>query len=419
MPPVVAGDSVGRNDTVKSGLPIKVKDPDKWKDSVNSNSLINLNKGLQSLGFRTQEQWTKISKDIFTPYYTKPFKPGCDSPVRYMIYPYWQGTLFTNYCFENIERIGYFGYLVDPWRGTPNLTYSYTVNDVIERAKLYNTRVDLVVYCSGKNETDIFLNSEKARAECIVQSIRFVNERKKFPSVDTSEDSLYNADGINIFFPDFSFEKKREFGLFIKDIFWLFRYNNPSKKLIVTFPERDTVQYIYLEGLKKYIDEIYFADYDYRGMIRDTAVTFAYARNYDDGKNNLNVFQEMISEIRLARFYNPLQEDFIAEHEGHWITYLLAIVLIFFVILVSALFNLFWSKFNQFINDNKSIVFLVVALLLTEVIFLFIFMVEEMNFDVWLINTSNPGSYYFLLLPLILIFLFPLIKIIQKQRELP
>lgn len=389
------------------------------RDSANINSLVNLNRGLQAFGFRTQEQWNQISHQQILPYYAEPFSPGLTSKIRYMIFPYWQGDLYKDYFFDNINRIGYLGYMIDPYTGKAALTYSWTVNNVTETAKLFDTAVDLVVYCNGKNETDNFLTSEKSRAVCIQQVLKYANKRDSFPSTDPEVPTLYNADGINVFFPDFSFEKKREFGLFIKDLFWFYRYGKESKKLIVTFPLRDTVYYNFLDGLNKYIDEVYFADYDFRGVNKDTVATSLYWKNYIDGNNEMNILEEMINEIRLAKFYNPLELTGVPVFESNWLNYLIAIVGIIFLILITIILSIFWGRFNQLITENITIVFLVGALLITEVIFLFLFMVEEMNFDTWLINTDNPGSKYFLMIPLILILVFPVIRLLQGRRHLP
>ncbi|HNW51210.1 MAG TPA: hypothetical protein PKH79_09015 [Prolixibacteraceae bacterium] len=392
------------------------------KGGANINSLINLNKGMQAFGFRTQEQWRTLSKQWIQPYYPQPFTPGLYGYYPYMIYPYWQGDLYKEYHFDHIKRLGYLGYMLDPNTGRPALTYSWTVNNITETAKMFDIPVDLVLYCTGKYETDVFLSSQSARDTCIKQIISYVTERRsRFKSVDPYVDSLFNADGINIFFPDFSFEKRREFGLFINDLFWKYRYGNNSRKLILTFPLRDAINYQYIEGLKKYVDEVYFADYDYRGIIRDTTQTLYYWRNFQKQDDSLSLLKGMINEIRLAQLYNPLKtkEQDNSSIEEEWMKYLFAIGAIFLIFLIATLLTLFWARFNQFVTENRSIVFLVGALLLIEAFFLFIFMVEKMNYDTWLINTDNPGAKLFLSIPLLLIVVFPVIKLLQGQKHLP
>jgi hypothetical protein len=390
---------------------------------ANSNSLINLNRGLQAFGFRTQKQWNEITQQQIRPFYTDTISPGRECCVNYMIHPYWMGDQYDGYIFTRIKRIGYLGYMIDPSSGDAALTYSWTVNNILETKKHFKTAFDLVLFCSGKDETDQFLSSEKARTRCINKVMMYAFKRDSFPSNDKDVKTLYIADGINVFFPDFSFEKKREFGLFIKDLCWAYWNSKEVKKLdtaelILTFPMRDTIYRNYIDGLYKYVDEVYYADYDYRGMLKDTSSTMEYLRNYINGKNELNLVQKLVSEMRVAYIYNPFKKNS-AKYGEDWEPYLIAICLILFLILATFITSLFWGRFNQIVTENRSIVFLVGALMLTEVLFLFIFMIEKMNYDIWLINTNNQWSNYFLSMPLILILVFPIIRLLQGQRQLP
>ena len=385
-------------------------------DDVNSNSLINIDRGMQAFGFRSEKEWDQIASKFIWPYYPEGDIPGKKGNIDYMIYPYWQGQSYLDkkYHFENIRRIGYLGYMINPDNGDPNLTYSWTLPNIAEKVKKDSTKIDLVLYCQGVNETNLFLNSEVARSKCISNAILLSKYRSVY-----SKGKLGNADGINVFFPYFNFQEKRNFGLFIKKLYMNYSYQNDSVKLIITFPMRDTVQYEYLKSMYMYIDELYFADYDYRGIMRDSALTAYYHDLYLGHKNELNIFQEMIAEIMLAEFKNPFNYTTLEEVLGDWSTYFLAICAMLSVIFIGVILYLFWGKFNQLVNENLSIFILIVALIITEAILLFLFMVELMNYTVLLINVDNPGSYFLLLLPVILIVIFPLTKVIQNQRELP
>ena len=388
------------------------------KAPVNANSLLNLNKGLQAYGFRTQDQWTKRWNDSLQPYYPGDIIPETGYPIQYMLYPYWQGRLYTSYQFRNISRIGFFGYIINPENGNPNLTYSWTVKNFVEEAKPEGTRVDLVLFCDGKNETNYFLTSEKARENCINRAVELVNKRDSLYS--TGETTLFNADGINVFFPDFDFSEKREFGLFVKDLYWKFVHNDATKELIVTFPSRDTIYFNYLLGLEKYISELHFADYDYRGIITNEALMNGYQQKFEDKNSKLGIIEGLIAEMRMAKFVNPFLKNAEALEQGdNWEIYFLGICLILFVLAVSILMTFICCRFNQIVFDHLSLFTLLIFLLLTETVFLFIFMVEEMNYDIWLINTDNQWSNYFLLVPLVLVLLFPLFKLVQNKVKVP
>ena len=388
------------------------------KIPVNSNSLLNLNKGLQAFGFRTQDQWTENWENDFQSFFPDNIIPETTRPVEYLFYPYWQGRHYDKYQFWNIRRIGYFAYIINPENGTPVLTYSWTVRNFVEDAKPEGTKVDLVLYCNGKDDTDRFLDSETARYNCISLASLLVDKRDSLFSTDKTK--LLNADGINIFLPDFSFKKKRKYGLLIKDLYWKYRYNDNSKKIIVTLPVRDTIQFDFFLGMKKYIDDLHFANYDYRGVNQNAGITEKWNKVYKSADSKLGFFAQIVAEIRLAEFVNPLKKGInIPEDQNNWEYYFLAICAILVIIAVSLVLSIFWCKFNQLIFDHLVISILLLVLLIIEIIFLFFFMVEEINFDVWLINTNNPNSNFFLLLPIVMLILFPLIKILQNRKYLP
>ena len=389
------------------------------KPIANSNSLLNLNRGMQAFGFRTQNQWNEINARYLQPYYPSVFTPGDTSFISYLFYPYWQGRLYQQYNFKNIKRLGYFGYIINPDSGAPNLTYSWTVRNVVDYSKPLGTKSDLILFCQGANETNRFLGSSETRENCIKQVLELTNERPEFSKSDTTQQQLYKADGINVYLPDFDFNEKRNFGLFIKDLYLTYSYQKDSVKLIVTLPLRDTVHYKYLKSLDMYIDELYFADYDYRGMMFNRVLTMKYHDNYLRHKNELTIFREIWAEIMLAEFKNPFGDNTLQDIFSNWTTYFLGICFLWGTIFITLLLYLLWGKINQFINENLSFFILIAALLVCETLILGIFMVEKMNYTTLLINIDNPGSYYFLLVPLILVVIFPLSRLIQSRRQLP
>lgn len=389
------------------------------KPIANLNSLLNLNSGMQAFGFRTQNQWDEINTWYLQPYYPSGFTPGDTSVINYLFYPYWQGHFYQGYNFKNIKRLGYFAYIINPDNGAPNLTYSWTVRNVVEYSKPLGTKSDLILFCQGTDETNRFLDSPKARQNCIRQVIELTEGRPGFSKSDTTKQKLCKANGINVYLPDFDFKEKRNFGLFVKDLYLSYSYHKDMVKLIVTLPMRDTVQYEYLKSLDMYIDELYFADYDYRGMMFNTALTLKLHDNYLRHKDELTIFQEILAEIMLAEFKNPFDYNTLHDVLNDWSTYFLAICFVWGIIFIALLLYFLWGKVNQFINENLWFFILIVALLVCETLILFIFMVEEMNYTTLLINVDNPGSYYFLLIPLILVVIFPLSRLIQSRRQLP
>lgn len=388
------------------------------KVPANPNSLLNMNKSMQAFGFRTQDQWADFWHQNFGKEYPYQIVPDTEQVIPYLMYPYWLGSLYDHFQFSNIKRIGYFAYFINSENGYPDLSYSWTVRNLTEEAKVEDSQVDLVLYCNGKDETDYFLSSEIACNNCIKMVVYYTSKRDSLFS--TPNTKLNNADGINVFFPYFSFDKKRAFGLFIKNLYWSFRKQNPEKKLIVTFPVRDTLQFNYLLGLERYIDEIHFANYDHKGMIQNPKLQAHFQKRFKTSPSELNNFQKIVAEIRLAQFFNPFDKE-IPEQEktDQWELYFFGICLIVALILTTILIMQFCCRLNQLIRNYYLFFTLVLMMFCCEILFLFIFMIEEMNYDIWLINTSAPGANYFLLAPLILIFLLPIIKVLQGSNNKP
>ena len=202
-----------------------------------------------------------------------------------------------------------------------------------------------------------------------------------------------------------------------------FKSKNKSRNIIVTFPFSDTIQFSYLLGIEKYIDELHFVNYDYRGYNPDEKLTKDWNDYYKSDETDLGFFEQIKAEMLIAEFVNPfidLDESIeLQSEQNDWEYYFLAICAICIIIFSALMLTVLWCKFNQIVNDYLLLSVLLLVLLVLEIVFLFFFMVEEMNFDIWLINTDNPNSNFFLLVPIVLIFLFPIIKILQSKRDLP
>ncbi len=393
-----------------------------------------MHKGLQAFGFRTQDQWSSDSLNVFIPYHLGSFLPETDyGQVEYMFYPYWLGRKYTTFEFDSIQRFAYFGYIINPEDGHPNLSYSWIASNVVEAAKTYKTNVpfelikdtidevdwhetqaDLVLFIDGRDNTDYFLESEAARNNCINIAYEYVCKRDS-----VSKGNLFDADGVNVYFPDFSFKLKREYGLFIKNLYWKLKENKADKKLILTFPLRDSIHFKYLLGLEQYIDQLHLVNYDYRGVARDTALRNRFNGSFKADSTDLNLINEIIAEMRIAEYVNPFKPQSGSAKENIWEVYLIIICCISLLLIASNTLLFFWCKLKTLVSKGLTLYILVNVLLVAEILFLFIFMVEEMTFDVWLINTKNKESLLFLLIPFILLLLFPAINFLQKSKDLP
>jgi hypothetical protein len=402
----------------------------------NSFSLLNMHDYYKTVGFRKnvelRQKVTIINGGDTTITDTNvviesKIKPVEKEFVEYMFYPYWLGDIESAYSFDSIGRFGYFAYVIRPEDGLPNETFSNNMFNIIDAPERKDTRIDIVLFCDGRENTDYFLKSTPAVDSCITYITGIINNH------DLHKESAGIVDGVNVFFPDFTFDEKRSFGLFIKKLFWKLKPENANqkegeemlvqsesqKKIIVSFPFRDTIHFNYMLGLKHYIDELHFVNFNSKGKMIDKEITKKYAEDFGSESDKLNLVEEVIAQVRIAEFVNPLSNIKGAAEENMWEIYFIAIVAIIFVIFCIFFVTGMFCRFNQLKVNHLTLFVLLIILLVIEILILIVFMIEEMTYDTWLINTDNSASNYFLLTPLALILLFPLIKLLQKHQQLP
>lgn len=390
-------------------------------------SLLNLHKTLQAIEKEGKDFFS--GSDLLLLPYSFPL-PGFEKKIDCLFYPYWLGDLYTSYQFDRIERMGFFGYIINPIDGTSDIDFPQLTNNLIQFADSSNTAIDLVLCCTGREATNLFLESDYAR-DTFINIVRdFAYSRNS--NVSSETEGKRKVDGINIYFPDFDFKLKREFGLLIKKLFWAFHLDTIStQKLIVTFPEKAHIHFDYILSIQKYIDEIHFVDYDYRGVCKKDSIKKVYLDRFNSKETNLGFIQQIVAEVCLAEFNfprgclfssdknNAYLEALSADQRNNWECYFLGICAILIIIILLILSSRYWCRFNKLVGNKFAVVFMLTILLTCEIFFLTIFMIEEMSYDTWLINTNNPDSKFFLLIPILLVFLFPALKILRKQQNLP
>ena len=119
--------------------------------------------------YKTELDWSAIQRlDV------EPFN-ALKTSVRstkfiYGFHPYWMGDAYYNYNFEIYNRIGYFGYIIDPIDGSDIstsggfLAHSWSNSTIQFKANYYNCKVDLCLASYDiNNNILIFENSSKGK----------------------------------------------------------------------------------------------------------------------------------------------------------------------------------------------------------------------------------------------------------------
>lgn len=119
--------------------------------------------------YKTELDWASIQRLDTEPFNTLKTSVR-SSKFIYGFHPYWMGNAYYNYNFEIYNRIGYFGYVIDPKDGgdlsSPGdfLAHSWTSSTIQFKANYYNCKVDLCVASYDiENNIKIFENSKKGQ----------------------------------------------------------------------------------------------------------------------------------------------------------------------------------------------------------------------------------------------------------------
>jgi len=119
--------------------------------------------------YKTELDWSAIQRLDVEPFNT--LKTSVRSTkFIYGFHPYWMGDAYYNYNFEIYNRIGYFGYIIDPIDGSDIstsggfLAHSWSNSTIQFKANYYNCKVDLCLASYDiNNNILIFENSSKGK----------------------------------------------------------------------------------------------------------------------------------------------------------------------------------------------------------------------------------------------------------------
>lgn len=350
----------------------------------------------------------------------------------YLICPWWLEDLYCDPAVAAVCRggIGYVGYVLDPLTGTPELTNEWknATRDCILNDSMYrNIPYDLVVYCRTGEAFDRFLLSQKAR-------LNFLRQVFEWPDGAINQTHLHKRPrGINLFLPDLSFREKRAFTQFMKSVSMIidslctggtYPYAGSNCMLYITLPTQGVEEMNFLSGITKFVDRIYFADYNEYG------VAVATAEPLTSGNDPTQLVVKLFNEFYLFDLDNKSRtgevccRDIAALAQAdydifQWKKYFyLGMILILAFLALLILYNLH-SPFYIWVDRNRWLIAPVVITLVTEIIIVFLYMLEAISKDVLLFDMNGTGHYWLLALPLVFILVNILLRFVNQRKIIP
>lgn len=279
-----------------------------------------------------------------------------------------------------------------------------------------STIMEYVFKLEGKNNTINFLNSQSEQLEVIHRLLHDIKENKK----EIEDETIKKRIALNFYFPDFSYKEKRAMAQFVKSVSLVidsikvkeltnlplyFTFNTNGKKANLA----------YLVGLCDMVDKVFVAASDV-------------SLEEIDRTTEISTFDKVINQFYLARIHTDdfpdikegkfspriLQQLMNADYPNVWEGYFLGIIGIVLLLIIGTACYFFISPFANFINENYMYVFAGVIILITEIILLFVFMIEEMTS-----KTKVFNLWEILLVLILLIIVIPLIKKGISNKETP
>ncbi|GEM_PF-3885313 len=385
-------------------------------------------------GYRSSKEWVRIRSKFSQRYneiYTYSNQVNSKRKYDYMIYPFWMGASYKdvfNKKVNNINRFGYIGYIVNPYSGNASQTNDWDDINIIDSKSMKHISADLLVFCRGREAVDILLKSDSSQIRCI-ENIFAMMKRDDMRKESGRRQRLRNPNGINIYFPDYSFNKRRAFVQFIKSISLVNsnlanRTKQNEYNLYITLPERAKAETPFLSCILQYADSIYFADYNQFGFSKSKIGIFS------KSTDTTMIFRRVYNQFLMSRFtlgdYNEKEKDSLigtiikrGDPDNIWEYYMFAILIIIVGLLISPIFYYRVCSFQTIVKRHSLGVMIFLFMLILEILILSMFMIAEMSKELIFINTDNSSSIYLLILPVALAAIYPLVKISRKQIQRP
>lgn len=143
--------------------------------------------------YKSELEWADFQRITVNPFAFKR-KEIKKEKFIYGFHPFWMGNIYFNYDFNLYDRIGYYGYVIDPETGLDlssgggQVAHSWSNSTIQEKALLYGCKTDICL-ASYEIENNILIfenstNGERLRAEVVSNIIRLVKDKGNGVCVD-------------------------------------------------------------------------------------------------------------------------------------------------------------------------------------------------------------------------------------------
>lgn len=275
---------------------------------------------------------------------------------------------------------------------------------------------DVMLVIEGEINTDNFIKSPSNQKNTLYKVLNDIIAIKK--------DSLNKNDrkiGLNIYFPDFSFKEKRAMAQFVKSVSLVIdSINIPEiRNIPLYFTFNKNVKEdnsAFLVGLCDMADSVFVVNTP--SLMNFEAI---------DKNAEISKFEKIKNQFYFVRFYmddfptidgdlscDNLELLMNADYPNTWEGYLLGIIGIIVLLIIGTVCYFLITPFANFIHEHYMYVFAGVIILITEIILLFVFMIEEMNS-----HTKVFNLWEILIVLILLVIIIPVIKKGIKNAETP
>ncbi|MFA6884261.1 MAG: hypothetical protein WCQ55_04065 [Paludibacteraceae bacterium] len=353
----------------------------------------------------------------------------------YRIIPYWMSDVYRNLPDGQMNKsrlgVGYLGYVIDPLSG--NSLIDCNLNNGVLRS---GDACDLVACCVGQSATNLFLENEDCRR-------KFIEEVFSYPGGYINHDGIC---GLNIYFPDFDFSRKKEMVQFVKSISLVIDsfvvadkglvYGNENCKksevegtrdlnLYFTFNSKACKEhYEFISGLQCFVDGVFFAEYDECGV--PTALSYT-----NGAVDSSSLLARIMNPFYLIRFpYKKIDEEAKADISllsvcdydcGRWSFFLFVDVLFFFSIVALCLLYNYHTEFYLCLSRYHTLYMMLYITLSMETLVFFFFLLEALSPQVILFQFRHGSHGYLLwmLLPALPIAICLLQNYLKTNKRIP
>lgn len=310
-----------------------------------------------------------------------------------------------------------------------------TVSDFVDWKGKELLRDEILFTCNGSDKTDLFLKDPVAINHIISGMFTTMQKLERNDST--------KVEGINLFFPDFTFNEKRAMVQFVKSVRIIMDasrdFNPPKTRLNVTFINSKGVRNLdkgFLYALMQEATEVICLN---RNMIDSCYIngnSLISGSKLDSFKmDSLHLIDQIFSHYYIARYYTGslditkanltrfsvgnigpyLQADY---SENTWEIYLLLLLSTVLLIILVVLLYYICLPVSSFMNKYIEFIVLVSLMMLLELLALTITAFQHMCKDD---DFSALQKHPLLLfsLPLVIVLIIPMLKGISKKRRIP